>query len=274
VQAYATLANQGSFSPLKVLRNEASSSSSTVFSPEVSSIIADILSDSDARHLEFGRSALLRFPVQTAVKTGTSTDYRDAWSVGFNHRYTVGVWLGNLDQQPMSKVSGGSGAVLVLRGVFAELNRYEETQSLYKSPKLLKINICRATGLAATKQCPSKIEWFIAGTEPKAIITVENKTPELGINLHLKQPTQGLQLAMDPRIPDEYEAFALKLSETKLEANSIEWLIDGKVIGSTIAKTREFLWPLKRGIHIAQARIWMLEGTEPLQTEQVKFYVK
>ncbi len=274
VQAYATLANQGKFSPLKVLRNEASSSSSSVFSPEISSIIADILSDSDARHLEFGRSALLRFPVQTAVKTGTSTDYRDAWSVGFNHRYTVGVWLGNLDQQPMSKVSGGSGAVLVLRGVFAELNRYEETQALYKSPELLKINICRATGQAATSNCPSKIEWFIAGTEPavKAIMTTENKN--MGIPLRLRQPTPGLQLAMDPRIPDEYEAFALKLSKTQLEADSIEWLIDGKVIGNTPAEVRQFLWPLKRGTHIAQARVWMLEGDEPLQTERVRFYVK
>jgi penicillin-binding protein 1C len=275
VQAYATLANQGRFNQLKVLINQANKSESrTVFSPEVSSIIADILSDSDARHLEFGRSALLRFPVQTAVKTGTSTDYRDAWSVGFNHRYTVGVWLGNLDQQPMSKVSGGSGAVLVLRAIFAELNRYEKTQALYKSPKLLKINICRATGQLATKDCPSKIEWFIAGTEPKALFTTEKSN--LGTSLYLKQPTPGLQLAMDPRIPDEYEAFALKLSATELEAeiDSIEWLIDGKVIGKTPAEEREFFWPVKRGTHIAQARIWTLKGDKPLQTEKIRFDVK
>ena len=276
VQAYATLANQGKFSPLKVLYKEANSSSKSVFSPEISSIIADILSDSDARHLEFGRSALLSFPVQTAVKTGTSTDYRDAWSVGFNHRYTVGVWLGNLDQQPMSKVSGGSGAVLVLRAVFAELNRYEETKPLYKSPNLLKIKICRATGELATKNCPSKIEWFIAGTEPKKKDKGKKKEKRnLGIPLYLKQPTPGLQLAMDPRIPDELEAFALKLSATELEeADSIEWLIDDKVIGRTRIEEREFLWPVKRGTHIAQARIWMLQGDEPLKTERVKFYVK
>ena len=278
VQAYATLANQGQFSPLKVLKNETNTSSPTqVFSPEISSIIADILSDSDARRLEFGRSTLLSFPVQTAVKTGTSTDYRDAWSVGFNHRYTVGVWLGNLDQQPMSKVSGGSGAVLVLRAIFAELNRHEETKPLYKSPKLLKRNICRATGELATKNCPSKIEWFIAGTEPTekaAIITTENTNLGIPIPLRLKQPTPGLQLAMDPRIPDELEAFALKLSATELEADSIEWLIDGKVIGRTTAEVREFLWPVKRGTHIAQARIWMLQGDEPLKTERVRFYVK
>jgi len=273
VQAYASLANRGSFSPLKVLHNDANTSSSSVFSPEVSSIIADILSDPDARHLEFGRSALLRFPVQTAVKTGTSTDYRDAWSIGFNHRYTVGVWLGNLDQQPMSKVSGGSGAVLVLRAVFAELNRYEETQALYKSPELLKINICRATGQLTTSECPSKIEWFIAGTEPtKKVMIVENQATPL--HFGLRQPTQGLQLAMDPRIPDEYEAFALKLSGTELEADSIEWLIDGEVIGRTPAEVREFLWPVTRGTHIAQARVWLLEGDEPLKTERVRFYVK
>ncbi|MEZ5672434.1 MAG: hypothetical protein R3E08_08605 [Thiotrichaceae bacterium] len=46
---------------------------------------------------------------------------------GFNHHYTVGVWLGNLDdQKAMSQVSGATGAVLILRSMFAELNRLEE----------------------------------------------------------------------------------------------------------------------------------------------------
>ena len=140
----------------------------------------------------------------------------------------------------------------------------------------MKIKICRATGELATKNCPSKIEWFIAGTEPKKKDKGKKKEKRnLGIPLYLKQPTPGLQLAMDPRIPDELEAFALKLSATELEeADSIEWLIDGKVIGRTAVEVREFLWPVKRGTHIAQARIWMLQGDEPLKTERVKFYVK
>ena len=267
VQAYATLANKGIFHSLKVLHNATNFDSTPVFSPEVASIIADILSDHDARHLEFGRGALLRFPIQTAVKTGTSTDYRDAWAMGFNHRYTVGVWLGNLDQEPMFRVSGSSGAALILRTVFAELNRYEETQALYKSPKLVKIKICRTTGKYATPDCPSKVEWFIQDKLPT--------TSHIEKSLYLKQPSQDLQLAMDPRIPDEYEVFMLRLSDTPLDnADSIEWLVDGKEVGKTSPEIRNFLWPVKQGKHIVQVRVWLNDYEEQRLTPIIRFHVK
>jgi penicillin-binding protein 1C len=268
VQAYTSLANQGSFSALKVLANTRTSKTRHVFSPEITSIIADILSDSDARRLEFGLSALLRLPVQTAVKTGTSNDYRDAWAVGFNSNYTVGVWLGNLDQQPMLQVSGSSGSALVLRAVFNELNRYNETRALYLSPKLVQMQICRKTGELATGNCPSRMEWFIPGTEPAAVI--EDKSIK---KIYLTQPSPGLQIAMDPRIPDENEAFALHLSNTPLEATKIEWLINDKVIGTSSAKERKFLWNLELGTHTAQAKIWS-DSDAPLTTASVRFYVK
>jgi penicillin-binding protein 1C len=274
VQAYTTLADQGQFRPLKVLRQTATPSAKRIFSPEVSTIIADILSDPEARRLEFGSGALLRFPIQTAVKTGTSNDYRDAWSIGFNHRYLVGVWLGNLDQQPMSQVSGASGAALVLRAVFAELNRYEETQPLYLSPRLVNVEICRATGLRATGNCPSRNEWFIVGTEPIAEAHSLQATEKSVISLRLIQPTTGLQLAMDPRIPDRYEEFALELSAIPSEAEKIEWLMDGEVIGTTLSQTSHYLWSLTKGTHVAQARVWFSEVRLPQVTPTVTFYVK
>ncbi|HIE00302.1 MAG TPA: penicillin-binding protein 1C [Thiotrichaceae bacterium] len=274
VQAYVTLANQGRFRPLKVLHNAPPFHSVKVFTPEISSIIADILSDPDARRLEFGRGALLRFPIQTAVKTGTSNDYRDAWAVGFNHRYTVGVWLGNLDQQAMFRVSGAAGPALVLRALFAELNRYEETQPLYISPQLVKVEICRSTGQRATFDCPSRIEWFVPGTEPPLNGPVVTVAQNLSTRLRLKQPTPGLQLAMDPRIPDEYEAFMLKLSEISLPVESVEWLVDGEIIGTTSDEVHQYSWPLSPGTHIAQARIWPTDADKPLTTPLVRFYVK
>ncbi len=269
VQAYTSLANKGSFSALKVLANARSSKTRHVFSPEITSIIADILSDADARRLEFGLSDLLRLPVQTAVKTGTSNDYRDAWAVGFNSNYTVGVWLGNLDQQPMLQISGSSGPALVLRAVFNELNRYNKTRALYLSPKLVQMPICRKTGELATANCPSRMEWFIPGTEPAAVI--EKKSIK---KIYLTQPSRGLQIAMDPRIPDENEAFALRLSNIPLKAKKIEWLMDGKVIATSSAKQRQWLWNLELGTHVAQAKIWKTDAEIALTTASVRFYVK
>ena len=68
----------------------------------------NILADPEARMLEFGRG--LQFPVETAIKTGTSTDYRDAWAIAFDYQHTIAVWMGNLDGSAMDGVTGAVGA--------------------------------------------------------------------------------------------------------------------------------------------------------------------
>ena len=65
-------------------------------------------------------------------KTGTTNDYRDAWAVGFNHLYTVGIWMGNLDGHATGGLTSSTGPGLILRSVFAELNRFLEAQPLYR----------------------------------------------------------------------------------------------------------------------------------------------
>ena len=129
VQAYSVLPRHGAFLPLRTVseRHLPPGELSQVIGPATAAIIGDILSDPQARRLEFGEGHLLRFPVQTAVKTGTSTDHRDCWAVGFSDRYTAGVWMGNLDHRPTRGVTGAIGPALVLRAIFAELNRDGET---------------------------------------------------------------------------------------------------------------------------------------------------
>ncbi|ETW95517.1 MAG: hypothetical protein ETSY1_30310 [Candidatus Entotheonella factor] len=114
VQAYATLARHGVFRPFRTTFTPGiqATSERRIYNLEVSTLIAHILSDSQARQREFGRGTLLHFPVQTAVKTGTSTDYRDAWAIGFSHRHTVGVWMGNLTQRPTRGLTGSTGPAL------------------------------------------------------------------------------------------------------------------------------------------------------------------
>jgi penicillin-binding protein 1C len=285
VRAYAVLARGGVFRPLILVRgNRSRHLQRRVYSREVSSIIADILSDPEARRLEFGNGNLLRFPTQTAVKTGTSTDYRDAWAVGFSNRYVVGVWMGNLDQKPMRKITGSAGPALALRAIFAELNRDEEMAPLYLSPGLKSVRICRISGRLATPDCPTMNEWF----EPEKVpartcpghpqADDEKRTGQIVMAgpgrkspIHLLQPTPGLQLAMDPRIPDEMEAFAFILSENT-GARKVEWVVDGEVVAST--EQNEFLWPLSGGAHTAMAKVWLSDESGPVETEAVRFYVK
>ena len=85
-------------------------------------LIADVLADNQARTLAFGADSELRFDFPVACKTGTSSDFRDNWAIGFTPEFTVGVWMGNFDGTPMRGVSGVSGAAPVLHGVFDYLH--------------------------------------------------------------------------------------------------------------------------------------------------------
>jgi penicillin-binding protein 1C len=279
VQAYAVLARQGVFEPLHVVPQEASppASGRRVFSAEGSTLIADILADPEARRLEFRRANVLRFPVETAVKTGTSSDYRDAWALGFSQHYTAGVWMGNLQQRPMQDVTGSIGPALVLRALFADLHRNLDTQPLARSTQLAPVTICRVTGQHAGPQCPTVRELFVPGTEPAHVCSLHQPvaavTPVAATlaPLRLLRPTPGLHLAMDPRIPDAFEAFPFALPKHVL-AVRIDWLVDGHIAGSTAQPT--FLWPLVRGSHTVQARVWQAGHTEPVDTPVVEFIVK
>jgi penicillin-binding protein 1C len=235
-----------------------------VFSEEVSSLMGHMLSDQDARRLEFGDAAILNFPVQTAVKTGTSSDYRDAWAVGYNHRYTIGVWMGNLDQLPMDEVTGSTGPALVLRSVFAELMRDQDTKPLHFSRRLVRRAVCIESGLLSDGRCNSREEWFVPGKFPSRHI--EKTEP-----IRIQQPGNGLQMAMDPRIPDTREAFEFQLTDDK-DILKVEWFLNDQITATTHSPNH--LWPLERGRHRLKARIWLSRHAYPVNSQEVGFTVK
>ena len=85
-----------------------------------------MMADPNARAATFGLDSALRLPFWTAVKTGTSKGMRDNWCVGFSRRYTVAVWVGNVEGDPMRAVSGTSGAAPVWRDVMLALGRDDD----------------------------------------------------------------------------------------------------------------------------------------------------
>lgn len=265
-QAYTVLARHGSFTPLTATPRESSvQSSRQVFTPEASSLIANILSDPDARSLEFG--AGLQFPVETAIKTGTSSDYRDAWAIGFDYAHTVAVWMGNLNDVPMDGVTGSVGPAMVLRSVFAQLNRNQDTRGLWLSPKLVAADICRKDGQPADGHCQSVPEWFMPGTAPRADTVARTQV----VDYRVLEPTPGLQLARDPRIPQELQAFTMSVAPVPA-LREVTWYVDGSEVSKT-AKGK-YTWPLARGTHEMYAVIRSSGPGDPHTTEKVRFYVR
>lgn len=302
VRGYLMLAKRGEHHPLIVTYSHFEQSSlqqKRIFDNETASIISNILSDPYARRLEFGSDGLLRFPVQTAIKTGTSSDYRDAWAIGYSDNFTVGVWMGNLDRSSMSSISGARGPALVLRSVFALLEQRRETRDLYLSPRLTRKTVCASSGAIANTLCPAKVELFVPGSAPKEhctqrhlfnqneaahIITeishdnhlnTDSPRPASDISApRITMPTPGLRLAMDPRVPDSKEAFAFELAAHQ-PLSEIQWIVDGIPVqksGSTV-DTR-YLWPLSRGRHTVSARVLPVGAPSSILTKEVEFWVR
>ncbi|MDH3998256.1 MAG: transglycosylase domain-containing protein, partial [Desulfuromonadales bacterium] len=284
VTAYAALARGGVYRPLHATTRDIGDIAPVgqrVFSEESASVIADILADPSARALEFGRNSILNLAHPVAVKTGTSTDYRDAWAIGFDHRFVVGVWLGNLDNSSMHNITGASGPALVLRSVFAELAQQVAPRALALSPRLQQRVICLESGGVASANCPTRSEWFAPGyqLEPcslnhagheEAAITAVAATSE---RLRLLQPSDGLLLAKDPRIPDALEYFAFKLPQD-VQPQRTEWLVDGVVAAVTGSGESEWLWPVAAGAHTAAARVWVDGEEEGVLSAESRFVVR
>jgi penicillin-binding protein 1C len=266
-QAYTVLARQGRYQPLTLLANDpAPRPETTVFTPAVATLIANILADPEARMLEFGRG--LQFPVETAIKTGTSTDYRDAWAIAFDYQHTIAVWMGNLDGSATDGVTGAVGPAMVLRSLFSEINRDQDTQPLALSQDLVSATICRRNGRLADGKCQSATEWFVPGTvpAPKSAVAVA-PAPQY----RLIQPTPGLQVAHDPRIPVEFEALPMEIAPVP-GLEKVDWYVDGKLAASTTES--RYPWPLQRGEHSVRALVQTDAANRAQATDDIRFYVR
>lgn len=118
---YHTLANQGAYTPPTPFRLVTDGTGRSllpedltprpqVVSPEAAYLVTDILSDNAARTPAFGANSRLKLSRPAAVKTGTSSNWRDNWTVGYTRYLVAGVWAGNSNGRPMYNVSGVTGA--------------------------------------------------------------------------------------------------------------------------------------------------------------------
>ena len=269
-RAYAAIAHKGIYSPLRVaLERTGEQASTRLYQEETTSILSNILSDPWARRLEFGADSVLNLPVQTAAKTGTSTDCRDAWVFGYNDRYVVGIWMGNLDRTPMNNVTGSTGPALAMRSIFSLLNKDRETKKLYLSPHLVWQDVCvrPSENNNINAKCPSRSELFVAGKEPHPLVAV--LTPPKN-DITMIRPTEGLQIAYDPRIPPRHQKFRFELGGVK-KHYTVEWILDGQKLEN--ATDSQYLWPVERGQHSVSVKIASPENSQKL-LGPVHFLVK
>jgi membrane peptidoglycan carboxypeptidase len=148
-----------------------------VITSEQAFIISHILSDNSARLITFGeRSALVVAGRTIAVKTGTTNDKRDNWTVGWTPQVVAGVWVGNNDNSPMKEVSSGvSGAAPIWRRIISAALADKPNIGFNVPEGVVTAEVDQVSGFRAHDGYPSRVEYFIKGTEPTGDDPVHTK---------------------------------------------------------------------------------------------------
>ncbi|GAB2879956.1 transglycosylase domain-containing protein [Paraburkholderia jirisanensis] len=170
--AYRALANGGLTAPtFDVMPHPAAprgaapqAAAHRVFSADASFIVTTVLADNNARTRTFGFDSPLATRFFSAVKTGTSKDMRDNWTIGFTSRYTVGVWVGNADGAPMWDVSGVTGAAPVWAAIVGYLHRRVPSTPPAAPPGVVRTRIAFERAVE-----PARDEWFLRGTQMQTV---------------------------------------------------------------------------------------------------------
>jgi len=232
--------------------------------PQLAALMTDILADDSARWPEFGAGSTLVLPDRpAAVKTGTTTDWHDNWTVGYTPDLVTGVWVGNADNTPMLRISGITGAAPIWHDVMTAALRPVAPRPFALPPSMVRETVCQGTGLppAPAAPCGDRTDaLFIAGTQPGVgsgqgagggneapIITDPPNGARFGVSPDLPASVQQLSISLTPQspLPQQGEGWGVRV------------LVDGRVVGTCSGgapgQPCSVLWTLRPGRHYLQA---------------------
>ncbi len=170
--AYAALANGGIYRPCRMWKGEEQGEAKPIFSPQAAWIVSNMLSDPASRSLEFGHTSAMTHPYGIAIKTGTSTGYRDCWAAAYTRDYTVVAWVGNFDERPTDKLTGAGGAAPIVSDILSALYPCSYPLAFKRPEGVVRQRVCSFSGMIPCPNCPElRDEWFIEGHEPDKVCT-------------------------------------------------------------------------------------------------------
>ena len=262
----------------RVLYERAPDKPVRVLSPQHAYLLADILSDPAARIPGFGEVTPFELPFPAAAKSGTSTGFRDNWTLGFTPEIAIGVWVGNADGSPMSDVSGVDGAAPIWHDAMLAAALGRPMTWYARPPGIVEATVCAPTGLLPGPDCPSPVrELFVAGTQPVAREHYYSRSTDGAIAID--PPTEarawardaGLQLGGEPSAP---AVLGDLIRIVTPEPGSVYWLapelgaqelvlraatapgidhltfsVDGRVVGDAVSAEPAISWTLALGRH-------------------------
>ncbi len=158
-----------------------------VLPEEVTYLISHTLLDDGARSQTFGAGSALVIPNQiVSVKTGTTEDKRDNWTIGYtsgSQPRLVAVWVGNNDNSPMSPYleSGNTGAAPIWNKIMRFTLQTAPSEWPRKPDNVVFVQVCALSGLLPDHGCPERGEYFIRGFAPKNKDTVWDQKKKINV---------------------------------------------------------------------------------------------
>jgi penicillin-binding protein 1C len=283
--AYAGLARRGVALPAKLLTAE-HQPMSRMASAEATEIITDILCDNSAREKSFGARSPLAFDERIAVKTGTSSGFRDAWTVGFSKEHTVAVWAGNLDGRPMHDTYAVRAATPLWATIIRDLlrNGDQPLDPPAQNDRLVRREICADTGLLPSRFTKSRLnEWFLKGTEPSRdsadwfsaegtlVLPAEyagwvrssnnDRSAAVRLACQITSPTPNAHYSLDPALSPTQQMVEL----TANLGGNVEWFVNGAPIATQF--DGRYFWQLAPGE-------WKLRAVSPAGSAEETVFVE
>lgn len=299
--AYAPFANGGYAVQARVIRRVEDANGALLWEPpggmgeraldaRVAYLITDILSDDLARVPTFGEGSVLNLSRPAAVKTGTTTDFRDNWTVGYTPELVIGVWVGNADNETMKEVTGITGAAPIWHDVMEAALRGQPLQAFARPSGLVDVEVCALSGELPGPDCPHRIvETFIAGTEPDTVCTMHQRidgiiytilppeaqawarernlpqppiqNPQPATHLRITSPDAGAVYRIDPAQSRETQKIAISVA-MDMYFEHVELLIDDLPLVRLTTAPYTHLWRLEAGTHRLSAVGFTADGAE------------
>jgi len=245
-EAYVTLARGGEHIVLREIAEDTQGAPVAMRILDASAVAAvtDALSDPLARVRGLRARGPFEFDYPVAVKTGTSTAYRDAWTCGYTHERTVVVWTGNADGSPTRKLTGAAGAGPLFFDAMKRAMRDVKVRAPLSATDLLEdAVVCPLSGERAGSACPDQVHRvFPRGHAPASACHVHQWASARPASVG--EPPYQCNLHGNTRIallPDNF-AWWLDGKPTGApgsDSHDIPWFVGSRVPGCTQASTEE-----------------------------------
>lgn len=253
--AYACLARLGDYVPCRIAESAPRADAVRLFSAEAAYLVADVLGGEERALAVIGHEADARLP-RVALKTGTSTGCRDAWSVAYNPEYVVGVWAGNPDGAPAPALKGIEIAAPLAYEVFRQLYPEGDAPWFARPAGIGARAVCAETGRVPDADCDCTVEdLYIRSVSDSALCAC--KRAESVNPTALAEPRRRGPRIRRPCDQAQYRlcSFAPGTQAIPLEAGGgapaepLYWFVDGAPLATATAGA-QLLWTLERGRHV------------------------